>query len=187
MEEIWKDIKGYEGLYQVSNLGRVKSLPKVVEQFYGCRMTYERILKQSPDGKGYMMVWLYKNKNRKTMKVHRLVASTFIPNSLHKPQIDHINTIKSDNRACNLRWCTGEENSNNPITLKRNGESHFRDKGGCNREVLQINFNGELLKKWVCINDIERILHINHSHIVGCCKGYRKSAGGFIWKYAANG
>lgn len=189
MEEIWKPIKGYEGLYEVSNLGRVKSLPKSVEQYYGYKITNERLLKQSPDKKGYMMVWLYKNKKRETMKVHRLVADAFIPNPQCKPQIDHINTVKTDNRVCNLRWCTEKENSNNPITAKRNGDAHFGAKNGCSKEILQYTLSGKFIKKWDCINDAERELGISHAHIVGCCKGYKykKSAGGFIWKYANNG
>lgn len=188
MEEIWKPIKGYEE-YEVSNLGRVRSLPKITRSVVPDRYNSTRILKQSPDGKGYMMVWLYKGKKRKTMKVHRLVANAFISNPECKPQIDHINAVKTDNRVCNLRWCTEKENSNNPITVKRNREAHFGIKSGCNREVLQYTMNGDFVRMWESINDIERELGISHAHIVGCCKGYKykKSAGGFIWKYANNG
>lgn len=188
MEEIWKHVVGYEG-YEVSNLGRVRSLPKITRSVVPDRYNSTRILKQSPDGKGYMMVWLYKGKKRKTMKVHRLVANAFIPNPECKPQIDHINAVKTDNRVCNLRWCTEKENSNNPITVKRNGEAHFGIKSGCNREVLQYTMNGDFVRMLESINDIERELGISHAHIVGCCKGYKykKSAGGFIWKYANNG
>ena len=184
MEEIWKDIEGYEGLYQVSNLGRVKSLERYN---LGIKNKYikERFLKQHPDGKGYLMVWLYKGTKRKTMKVHRLVAKTFIPNPKQKPQIDHINAERQDNRVENLRWCTEKENSNNPITAKRNGESHFSTKSSCSIRVGQYTLEGELIKEWGCINDVERELNIRHAHIIGCCKGYKykKSAGGFIWRY----
>lgn len=182
MEEIWKDVKGYEGMYQVSNLGRVKSLER---QIVGIKSKYigERILKQSPDGKGYMMAWLYFKNKRTTVKVHRLVAEAFIPNPENKPQIDHINTVKTDNNVANLRWCTEKENSCNPITAKRNGEAHYRDKGKCNSKVLQMSMDGEPIKEWICMSDVKRELGIQHSHIVGCCKGSRKSAGGFKWKY----
>lgn len=183
MDEIWKDVKGYEGMYQVSNLGRVKSLER---QIVGIKSKYirERILKQSPDGKGYMMAWLYFKNKRVSAKVHRLVAEAFIPNTENKPQIDHINAIKTDNRVDNLRWCTEKENSCNPITAKRNCEAHYRDKGKCNSKVLQMSMDGVPIKEWICMSDVERELGIQHSHIVGCCKGRRKSAGGFKWQYS---
>lgn len=104
MEEIWKDIEGYEGLYQVSNLGRVKKLPT--------------ILKNSLDKQGYEVVQLVnENGKKKVLKIHRLVANAFIENTENKPQVDHINTIRNDNRVENLRWVTPKENMNNPITL----------------------------------------------------------------------
>lgn len=184
MDEIWKDIEGFEGLYQVSNLGRVKSLERYNIGIKN-KSINERYLKQSPDGNGYLMVWLYKGTKRKTMKVHRLVAEAFIPNPKQKPQIDHINAIRQDNRVENLRWCTEKENSNNPITARRNGESHFSTKSSCSIRVGQYTLEGELIKEWGCINDVERELNISHAHIIGCCKGYKykKSAGGFIWRY----
>jgi len=99
MEE-WKDIKDYEGYYQISNLGRVKS-------FFGNK---EKIRKLNKDQKGYLRVSLTKNKVRNTQKVHRLVANHFIPNPQNKPQVNHINSIKHDNRLENLEWCTQKEN-----------------------------------------------------------------------------
>lgn len=187
MEEIWKPINGYEGLYEVSNMGRVKSLPKTVEQYYGYKITNERMLKQSPDRKGYMMAWLYKNKKRKTMKVYRLVANAFIPNPESKPQIDHINAINTDNRACNLRWCTGKENFHNPISYRRNSESKFGRKNHNAKSVVQLSLDGIPIRIWDCINDVKRELGFHHSHISQCCSGKRNVAYGFIWKYADNG
>ena len=183
MVEKWRPVVGYEGLYEVSNLGRVKSLPRVEDQFYGTRLTSERILKQSPDKKGYMMAWLYKNKKRATMKVHRLVAIAFIPNSECKPQIDHINAIKTDNRLCNLRWCTGKENFHNPISYRRNSDSKFGDKNHNAKSVNQFSINGDYIRTWKCINDIKRELGFNHPHISQCCSGKRNVAYGFIWRY----
>lgn len=111
--ETWKPIKGYEGLYEVSNIGNVrrKGKPK----------------KPSPNSKGYLTVILYKNNQGKQYYVHRLVANAFIPNVENKPMIDHINAIKTDNRVENLRWCTNKENMkrNNPmkdpLVAKKNG------------------------------------------------------------------
>ena len=117
-EEIWKPIKDFEGYYEVSNIGRVRSLNYK-------RTGKEKILKNIEDYKGYLEVVLTKNGKRKQFKVHRLVAEAFIPNPENKPCIDHINTIKSDNRVENLRWVTYKENSNNEKTLEKfKGENH---------------------------------------------------------------
>lgn len=123
MEE-WRPINGYEGLYEVSNLGRVKSLSyKNTKE--------ERILKIFKDKDGYLMVNLSNNKITCRFRVHRLVAEAFIPNPENKPCVDHINTIKNDNRIENLRWVTYKENSNNELTKKHineslpRGENHF--------------------------------------------------------------
>ena len=97
-QEIWKDIIGYEGLYQVSNFGRIKSLRQ------------NRIMKSSPNEKGYLKIGLTKGKEYKTKKVHRLVAQAFIPNPENKLEINHINHIRNDNRVENLEWITRKDN-----------------------------------------------------------------------------
>ncbi len=115
MTEVWKDIQGYEGWYQVSNLGRVKRLKKV-HCNHGKVNVVERdhILTPSKDKKGYLVVILSKEgKLKKHTKVHRLVAEAFISNEDNKPQVDHINRIRNDNRVENLRWVTNSENQYN--------------------------------------------------------------------------
>ena len=107
-DEIWVDIKGYEGLYQVSNKGRVKSLN------YN-KTGEERVLINQPDKTGYLHVVI----KGKIINVHRLVAEAFIPNPENKPCVDHINTIRGDNRVENLRWATTKENMNNEKTLEK--------------------------------------------------------------------
>ena len=109
--ENWKDIEGYEGLYQVSNIGRVKRL-------VGFKCNVERFLTGQKDKDGYILLCLSKDGSIKRYRVHRLVAEAFVPNPDNKPEIDHINTDRSDNRAENLRWATRKENTNNPITRK---------------------------------------------------------------------
>lgn len=103
VKEIWKDVAGYEGSYQVSNLGRVKSLPRF-------QVKREIILSDGKDSGGYRIVGLSKNGESKTFTVHRLVAIAFIPNPLSKPTVNHKNSIRSDNRVENLEWCTHSEN-----------------------------------------------------------------------------
>ncbi|MDU6360109.1 MAG: NUMOD4 motif-containing HNH endonuclease [Clostridiales bacterium] len=117
--EIWKDIEGYEGLYQISSFGRVKSIERIDDNNHLVR---EKILKQQNNKFGYCTVGLYKNKQQKKFMVHRLVAQAFIPNVDNKSDVDHINTIRDDNRVDNLRWCTRKENINNEITLKKKKE-----------------------------------------------------------------
>ena len=105
MQEIWMDIKEYEGMYQISNLGRVKSLPRKGS-------TTERILKPNKDTKGYNRVILTKNNSTKTFKIHRLVAEYFIPNPDNLPQVNHIDEVKDNNIVTNLEWCDTKYNCN---------------------------------------------------------------------------
>ena len=117
MNEIWKTIEDYPN-YMVSNMGNVKSL----------KWGKEKILKAGKNNHGYLSVVLCKDGKQKTHKVHRLVAQAFIPNPENKEQIDHINTIKTDNRVENLHWVTSKENNNNPLTKeKKIGQTHSEE------------------------------------------------------------
>lgn len=159
MREEWRPILGYEGLYEVSSLGRVKSLNYNREK-------RQEILKQASDIDGYCLVSLSKNNKHKTAKVHRLVLQAFIgKSSLH---INHKNKIKNDNRIENLEYCTPKYNT----------------RYSCAKKVLQFTKNGKFIKEWNCIRDVEKELGINHSNISSCCKGkLYKSVGGYIWRY----
>lgn len=119
MIEIWKDIKGYEGLYQVSNLGNVKSLERYVTapQNGGKRLLKEKSLKQSISKTGYYVVALSKNHVAMTKKVHRLIAEAFIPNLLDKPHINHIDGNKLNNDIINLEWATHKENTQHAFRI----------------------------------------------------------------------
>lgn len=119
-QKIWKDIIGYEGLYQISNFGKIKRLVSI-------KCNKERFLSITKDRKyGYCRVMLCKNNKSKRFLIHRLIAEHFIPNPENKPCIDHINGIKDDNRIENLRWCTYKENNNYPIARRNNSESQKR-------------------------------------------------------------
>lgn len=121
MEE-WRPIKDYEGLYEVSNMGRVRSLDREIITSNGKKIHLKgKILKLQLNNSGYLFVGLNKH-NKKHFYVHFLVAKSFIPNLENKQFIDHINTNKTDNRVENLRWVTREENMNNPLTKKKMSE-----------------------------------------------------------------
>ena len=123
-EEIWVDIKGYEGLYQVSNQGRVRSLDREVKHSKGgYKIERGKILKGIISGGGYIAVTLNKDGVPNQFKVHRLVAETFIPNTENKRCVDHIDTDKTNNKVENLRWVTDEENNNNELTKKHMSEA----------------------------------------------------------------
>jgi hypothetical protein len=140
--EIWRDINGYEGHYQVSNIGRVKSLARVVE----CRKNVlvnkkEKMLLDWNCGKGYRKVKLSKDSIEKSIRVHRLVAETFLGNTEAKSEVNHINGIKYDNRVENLEWCTSSENTkhalNNKLKISQKGSEHGMSKL-TEKDVLEI-------------------------------------------------
>lgn len=140
--EIWKDIKDYEGLYQVSNIGRVRRL-----KGYYCKN--DKIIKSRYDKDGYLQICLSKNNKTKFFRVHRLVACAFIDNLENKLYINHINGIKDDNRVENIEWCTASENQKHCIRtgLKKeyfkNGSEHRNSK----LNELQVKIIKYLLKK----------------------------------------
>ena len=170
LKEVWKDIKGYEGLYQVSNMGKIKSL----KFSHGNK---EKILKGNKEKFGYLVVTLYKNKGRKNFKIHRLVAETFIPNPKNLPQVNHIDGNKQNNRIDNLEWCTAKENTNHAhkTGLANNDNSKIK--------VKQYDLNGNFIREWDSITDIEKSLNIDKSSVVKVCKHKRNQAGGYVWKY----
>lgn len=175
--EIWKDIKGYENKYQISNLGKVKSLSRKVKCGNGYKKTEERILRQNKDNRGYLMVNLYKDNTQHTIKTHRLVANAFIPNHLNLPQINHKDEEKTNNTASNLEWCTNSYNCNY-------GTHNERMAKALSKTVYQYSMKNTLIKVWVSAIQCSRENNIfNHRHISECCLGKRKTHKGYKWSY----
>ena len=165
--EIWKDIEGYEGLYQVSNIGRVKSMNRIVNNNGGTDYREERVLKQEIDRGGYIQTHLSKDGKVKTHKVHRLVAKAF-PEICGKwfegCEIDHIDGVKNNNKATNLKICAKSENMRNPLTIIKISNSK-------KKPVLQYTQNGEFIREWDSASTAANELSISRSTILISLKG----------------
>ena len=181
MIEEWKDIEGFEGVYQISSMGRVRSL----------KFGKERILKLN-NSNGYLYVLLRKNGKPINLSIHRLVATYFIPNPENKPEVNHKNCKRGDNRVENLEWCTRKENVNNPLTLKkRSGENHPKPTLGKRgvfaintKPIVQLTKKGEIIHWWNSITVASERTGIYQSSISLCCTGKYKSANGYKFMYA---
>lgn len=175
MKEIWKDIEGYEGLYQVSNLGYVRSLDKEIEVINHnkkyCKKIKGKELKCSFHD-GYTTVGLVKNGKVKTTYIHRLVAKAFISNPNNYNIINHIDEDKSNNNCKNLEWCTYKYNNIYGNALKNK-----------TKPILQYDLKFNFIKRWESASAVEKELMINASSIRQCCKSNVKTAGGYIWRY----
>lgn len=184
--EIWKDIEGYEGLYQVSNLGRVKSLErKVLTKNGSYRSHKERIVAISrtgnihKDGSYYLKVVLTKNSIRKNFILHRLVAKYFCnnPNPEKYTEVNHIDENKHNNKASNLEWCDRKINNHHSLITEKLNEAK-------KKAVLQYSLSGEFIAEFSGIREAAREVGLKtHKHIGECCHGREKTAGGYIWKF----
>jgi len=167
MEEIWKDVVGYEGLYQASDQGQIKSL------------ITNKILKQHKNNKGYLLLTLCKNGIHKRCSVHRLVYVAFngpIPECI---QVNHINEIKTDNRLSNLNLMTPKENANWGTKNQRVSKKN-------KKPITKYLIDGTPIMSYFSSVDASAETGINQSNILQCCRGHKqhKTAGGFIWRYA---
>lgn len=175
MVEEWRNIEGYTD-YMVSNLGRIKSLN------YN-HTGNEIILKSRKNKYGYLQIGLCKDGKQKNYKIHRLVAQAFIPNPENKKEVDHINTIRDDNRVENLRWSTRAENINNNLSKIKYSNCRLSFKNHKAKSILQLDKNMELIRKWDCSMDIERELGFKHQNISSVCLGKREISFGFKWVF----
>lgn len=177
VQEIWKPIDGYEGIYEVSSFGNVRGL---------------KGLRHPSVWNQYKVVTLRKGGETKTVYVHRLVATAFSPNPLNKPCVNHIDCNKANNRADNLEWCTRQENELHAwahglkekirVTSRANAENarrHIHNK----IPVTQLSENREAIAFWESASDAAKALNIDGSAITKCCRGKSKRVGGFKWQY----
>lgn len=174
MKEIWKDIKGYDGYYQISNLGRVKSLERIICINNTNRKLKDKILTPRYDKKGYLGVALNKNAIARYFKIHRLVANNFINNADNKKQINHKDGNKQNNKVENLEWVTNIENRKHAV----DNNLIFQ------KEVIKYDINNKFLNKFKSGVEAQKITGISRKCISLCCLGKRKTAGGFIWGFA---
>lgn len=175
MKEIWAPVKGYEGLYEVSSFGRVRSLGNG-----NSNNSKVRILNPSKNSDGYLGVVLYKNGKSKSCKVHRLVAEAFLPNWFDEHEVNHRDEQKTNNNIYNLEWCDHKYNSNYGTRIIRITEKNTNGK--CSKTILQLTKNGELVREWTSINEANRN-GFDQSNICNCCQGKRKTHKGYIWRY----
>ena len=168
MSESWKDVAGYEGLYQVSDQGNVRSRRR-----HG---SSGGILKPGRDGHGYLRVVLYREGEWKPILIHRLVAQAFIPNPSNFPVINHKDENPANNAVDNLEWCTHRYNMNYGTCIARMAAKHLK-------VVLQYDKFGNLVKEWASASEVERQTGFAQSNISDCCLGKRKSAYGYVWRF----
>lgn len=168
MKEIWKDIKDYEGLYQISNFGRLRKVKNKIQ-----------IIKPTKCTNGYLEYALWKNGKRKVFLAHRLVAEYFIDNTNNFPEINHIDENIENNIVSNLEWVTSKYNANygtRNIKCREANRKNFK-------RVIQYDLENNIIKQFECINDAAKSVNGDCSFISRVCKGKQKTAYGYIWKF----
>lgn len=182
MTEEWRDIQGYEGLYQVSNLGRVKSLAREMSESHKgtpyTRHYPERILSEGNDGAGYKLCWLSKNGKGKSIRVHRLVALAFIPNPNNLRYVNHRDENKANNNVENLEWCTPVYNANYGTAIERRVNVQIPKQ---NKSVYQLDMDGNVLEVFPSVKEASRITGVNN--ISAAARGLLKHSKGYKWMY----
>lgn len=171
--EEWRDVIGYEGLYQVSNFGRVRSLHK---RGGGCLVKAKGGIIKPYVVRGYATVSLRKEGSYKHFQLHRIVATAFIPNPNELPQVNHIDEVKTNNHVNNLEWCTRSYNINY-------GSRNSKMAKQFSKAISQYSLDGILIETFASIAEASRRTGIQRSHICNVCKGKRNHTGGFKWKY----
>lgn len=169
MEEIWKDIEGFEGRYQISSLGRVKSF--LVDTENGM------ILKPMVCTNGYLRIDLRNNGKYYKFLVHRVVAETFLPNPNNFEYVNHKDESRDNNCVDNLEWCTPKYNANYGTAKQRIADAK-------SKPIVQYEKNGDYLKTWKSSMEVQRTLGFDRSSILRCCMGKQATSYKYIWQYA---
>lgn len=191
MDEVWKPIPRFNGLYDISSFGRVRRNAYNLLRKDGSIIHYEEMIKKCyPRSNGYIVVSISQNNHSRMYFIHRLIAEAFIPNPENKPYIDHINTIVSDNRIDNLRWVTHKENMNNELTMLRFKENGLSRRGVRNyslaSEIEAYTRDGKFIARYASLKDAADAHGVATSGICMCCKGKMKSCGGIQWRYVGS-
>lgn len=188
--EIWKPIKGFEGLYEISNTGLVKSLRREVPNNGGISIVKEKILKPQKEKNGYLRIGLNKRNKKYMFLIHRLVAESFISNVNNYAEINHKDGNKSNNNVDNLEWCSRSYNiKHSYINKLRNTDINRKNAKKMieknKRKVVQKDLNGNMINIFDSIKEAGELTNIDKTSICSVCKhkGYYKTAGGYIWEY----
>jgi hypothetical protein len=189
MKEVWKDVVGYEGLYQVSSFGQVKMLGREKRLWHGGKTYISPKLLNQNIICGYKKVKLRDSDgNAKMVSVHRLVAKAFIENPNNFPQVNHKDEDKTNNfvfvnkdgtvdyEKSNLEWCTAKYNTNYGTGIKRCSEAKFK-------RIAQISLDGNIIKEWNSMKEIVKTLGFSYSRLSQACNGITKTSNGYIWKF----
>lgn len=188
--EIWRDIPGYEGVYQASNMGNIRSVRRYVHHYKGgSKLVKERILKTSVRTTGHsgykqvvVCLGLGEKGKHKTEIVARLVALAFIPNPENLPEMNHKDENSLNNIWTNLEWCNGNYNKNYGTRNERISKKMTNHKM-LSKQVVQLDFDGNVIAEYPSISEVERVLGYNNSAISRCYRGGRPTAYGFVWRY----
>lgn len=184
--EEWKAVKGFEGLYEISNKGRLKRVSRDVLDQRGIVQHFpEQLLKGTLGVYGYMQTTLRKNRRKINVKIHKLVAEAFVENSNNKPIVDHIDGNKLNNNADNLRWVTNSENIINENTYNKFKENVTKVRKAERIPVYQLDDNYNIIKKFDCADDAAKELNCSAPLIRNACKANHKyyKAKGYHWRY----
>ena len=181
--ENWKQIDGYKPIYQVSNLGRIRSLARITNANGGLFHRKERMLKYGKSRLGYLLVYLYTDNGKKrTVPVHQVVARAFIPNPENKPEVDHKDGNKANNAVDNLRWVTHQENCANPLTASKQ-KYYFEERAKHKKMIAAYTQSGKLVGTWPTITMAAKETNTCRHSISYAANGKYKLANNLIWKY----
>lgn len=179
---IWKDIQGYEGLYQVSNTGDIRGLDRKRFNGYSYYDYKGKKLKGRKTRKGYLTVVLYIQNNTRTFPIHRLVAQAFIPNPNNLPQVNHKDGNKQNNCVDNLEWITNKDNQLHAWKLGLQKTRLGKDNPA-SKVVVQIDDIGNTINVFESISSANKFFNRKYSHINECCYGRRKKCFGYKWRF----